>query len=75
MKQEKSPKLLEFRSLMASIRTESASLRKMITSEEEEKEANNILDEFDGAIQTQACSTLINLVAYQVRGWRELVDE
>lgn len=75
MEQAKSPELLEFRSLMTAIRTESALLQKLLLSEEEGKEETEILSEFDSAVQGQAFSTLTNLTLYQLRGWRELIDE
>lgn len=75
MGQTTTPEFLEFRGLMAAIRTKTALLQKMILSEEEEKEETEILSKFDGAIQAQVFSTLTNLVLYQLRGWRELIDE
>lgn len=75
MEQTESPELLEFHGLMTAIRTESALLQKVMLSEEEVKEENEILREFDSAIQAQIFSTLTNLVLYQLRGWRELIDE
>ena len=75
MEQTTTPEFLEFRGLMAAIRTKTALLQKMILSEEEEKEETEILSKFDSAIQAQVFSTLTNLVLYQLRGWRELIDE
>lgn len=75
MDKTKSPELLEFHGLMTAIRTESASLLKMVLSEEEMAEETDVLSEFDSAIQAQIFSTLTNLVLYQLRGWRELIDE
>jgi len=75
MEQTKSPELLEFYGLIAAIRAKSALLQEVILSEAEVKEENEMLREFDSAIQAQIFSTLTNLVLYQRRGWRELVDE
>lgn len=75
MKRDENPDLLEFRGLMAAIREESELLKKLILSEEEEREASRILSEFGDGIQVQAISTLSNLAAYQCHGWRELVDD
>ena len=75
MEQIVTPEYLEFRSLMAAIRTETVFLQKMILSEEEEKEETEILGKFDGVIQVQVFSTITNLALYQLRGWRELIDE
>ena len=75
MEQTKNLQLPEFRCLMTAIRMESVLLQKTILSEEEEKEENEILSKFESTIKTQAFSTLNNLVLYQLRGWRELIDE
>ena len=69
------PKLLEFRGLITAIRTESELMKKVILSESEEKEENEILRKFCSTVETQVLSTLFNLVIYQLRGWRELIDE
>lgn len=74
MEEIKSLDLLEFRGLMAAIQTESASLQKELISEDIEKEASEILSEFDNKISTLAFSTLNNMVLYQTRGWRVLFD-
>jgi len=74
MEQTISPELLEIRGLMTVIRTESALLQKMILSEDNGKEETEILRAYDSAIQAQAFSTLTNLVLYQIRGWRGLID-
>lgn len=74
MEQTISPELLEIRGLMTVIRTESALLQKMILSEDNGKEETKILRAYDSAIQAQAFSTLTNLVLYQIRGWRGLID-
>ncbi len=75
MEKSTSPELLEFRSLMAAIRAESDLMKKVILSKEEEKEENEILCKFNSVIEAQVFSTIFNLVIYQVRGWRELIDE
>lgn len=75
MEQEKNPELLEFRDRMAEIREKSVALQKTVLSEEEEKEENQILGELDNAIQVQTFSSLQNLVLYQIRGWKAVIDE
>ncbi len=75
MEQEKNPEITEFHSLMAAIRTESALLRKVISSEEEAEEESKILSEFDGTVQAQVFGTLNHLVRYQLDGWMELIDD
>lgn len=74
MEQSADPEITEFRSLIASIRAESDSLKNMFLSHEEEDEENKILKDFDDAIQTQVYGTLEHLMSYQMNGWRELVD-
>lgn len=75
MEQTMTPELLEFRGLMAAIKTESDLMKKVILSEKEEKEENEILCKFNSMVETQVISTIFNLVIYQLRGWRELIDE
>ena len=75
MEQTTAPEVLEFRGLMTAIRTESAFLQKMMLSDEEEKEETEMLSKFDSVIQSQVLSTMTNLALYQLRGWRELIDE
>lgn len=75
MEQVISPKLLEFRSLIAAIRAETILMKKVILSQEEEIEETEILHKFDSVAANQVFSTLINLVNYQLYGWRELIDE
>ena len=75
MEQTTASEVLEFHSLMTAIRAEADLLQKMFLADEEEKEETEILDKFDGVIQTQVLSTLTNLALYQLRGWRELIDE
>jgi hypothetical protein len=70
-----SPERLEFRGLMTAIKTESDVMKKVILSEEEEKEENEILCKFNSVVETQVYSTIINIAVYQLRGWRELIDE
>lgn len=74
MEQTKVSEIAEFRSLMAAIRTESDFMKKMILSKEEEDEEHKIHRDFDSVIRTQVFGTLEHLMAYQVIGWRELVD-
>ena len=74
MEQAISPELLEFRGLTTAIRTES-DLMKVILSKEEEKEENEILCKFNSMAETQVLSTIVNIAIYQLRGWRELIDE
>lgn len=75
MEQTISLELLEFRGLMAAIKTESDLMKKVILSEMEEKEENAILCKFNSVVDAQVFSTIINLAIYQLRGWRELIDE
>ena len=75
MEQTIDSKLNDFRDVMAAIRIETDLMKKVILSEEEEKEENEILRRFNAVVETQVFSTLINLAVYQLRGWRELVDE
>ena len=75
MEQAISPELLEFRGLTAAIRTESDLMKKVILSKEEEKEENEILCKFNSMAETQVLSTIVNIAIYQLRGWRELIDE
>lgn len=75
MEQTSTMQLNEFRELINAIRSETVFLLQAIVSSEDEKEENEILTKFDNVIQTQVFSTLTNLVLYQLRGWRELIDE
>ena len=75
MEQTSTMELNGFRDLMNAIRTETVFLLQTILSAEDEKEEGEILSKFDNVIQTQVFSTLTNLVIYQLRGWRELIDE
>lgn len=75
MEQTISLELLEFRGLMAAIKTESDLMKKVILSEMEEKEENAILCKFNSVVDAQVFSTIINHAIYQLRGWRELIDE
>lgn len=75
MEQTMTPELLEFRGLITAIRMESDLMKKVILSENEEKEENEILCKFCSMVETQVLSTIFNLVIYQLRGWRELIDE
>jgi C4-type Zn-finger protein len=75
MKRATAPELSEFRGLMAKIREEIASMKKAVLSDEEEKEENEILSKFNSVIETQVFSTIFNIALYQLRGWRELIDE
>lgn len=75
MEQAISPELLEFRGLTAAIRAESDLMKKVILSKEEEKEENEILCKFNSMAETQVLSTIVNIAIYQLRGWRELIDE
>lgn len=75
MDQEKNTEVTEFHNLMDSIRHESASLKDVIMTKEEQKEKSKIINEFDQTIQVQVFSTLNHLQVYQIAGWRELVDE
>lgn len=70
-----SPKLLEFRGLMTAIRTESDLMKKVILSEEEEKEENEIMGKFKSVVEAQIFSTISKLAFYQLCEWRELIDE
>ena len=75
MKQEENPEVTNLRTLLAAIQTESALLKKVILTEEEEAEASKIFNKFDEAIQAQVFSTLNHLSNYQAYGWRTLADE
>lgn len=75
MEQTVTPELLEFRGLMAAVRTETDLMKKAILSEEEEKEENEILSKFNSVVETQVLSTIVKLATYQLRDWRELIDE
>lgn len=75
MEQTSTTELNELRELINAIRSETVFLLQTIVSSEDEKEENEILTKFDNVIQTQVFSTLTNLVLYQIRGWRELIDE
>lgn len=75
MERTMTPELLEFRGLMTAIRAESDLMKKAILSKEEEKEENEILCKFNSMVEAQVFSTIFNLVIYQLRGWRELIDE
>lgn len=75
MEQTTTPEFLEFRGLMAAIRTKTALLQNMILSDAEGKEEMEILNKFDRVIQVQVFSTITNLALYQLRGWKELIDE
>ena len=75
MEQTITPELLEFRRLMAAIRTESDLMKAVILSEEEEKEENEILYKFRSVVEIQVLSTIVKLAIYQLSDWRELIDE
>lgn len=75
MEQIISPELLEFRGLMTEIKTESDLMKKGILSDEEEKEENEILCKFKSMVETQILNTIAKLAIYQLREWRELIDE
>jgi hypothetical protein len=75
MEQTITPELSEFRGLMAMIREEFALMKKAVLSDEEEKEENEILSKFNSVVETQVFSTIFNIALYQLRGWRELIDE
>lgn len=75
MEQPITPQLLEFRSLAAEIRKESALLLETALCDEEEQEENKILGAFASVIETQVFSTLVNLSIYQLTGWRELIND
>lgn len=75
MDQKTALDLPAFRELMAAIRTESERMKKVILSEEEEKEENEILCKFKSVVEVQVYSTMMNIVKYQVQEWRELIDE
>ena len=67
--------LAELRSLTEQIRAESGLMKKTVLSDEEEKEESEILCKFISAVEAQVFSTIFNLEVYQLRGWRELIDE
>lgn len=71
---ETSAEMKELQRLTSAIRTELASLKQGILSEEEEAEENKIFNDFDQTVLVQVFSTLDHLVNYQGYGWRELVD-
>lgn len=75
MEQTTTLELSEFRFLMNAIRKETALVQKMILSDEVEEEEMEILNKFDRVIQMQVFSTITNLALYQLRGWRELIDD
>lgn len=75
MEQRGNPDLAEVQGLISKIRTETANLKQMILSELDVNEETEILSRFDSAIQAQVFSSLVNLSLYQLRGWKELVDE
>ncbi|MVB09690.1 hypothetical protein CAFE_03550 [Caprobacter fermentans] len=74
MERSEEAKIPEFRSLIAAIREEAGPLKDVILSKAEEDEENKILSDFDNAVQIQVFGTLEHLKAYQLNGWRELVD-
>jgi hypothetical protein len=74
MEQAKDPEIAELRSLAAKIRKESALLKNVILSREEEGEISGIVREFDDTIRAQVFSTIDHLSAYQLYEWRELMD-
>lgn len=75
MDKTKSPELIEFKVLMSDIREQTALLKNLVLSEEDVIEETKALEEFNSAIKAQIFSTLNNLIIYQLRGWRELIDE
>lgn len=75
MEQQGNPDLAEFRGLISKIRSEAATLKQMILSESDVNEETEILSRFDSAIEAQVFSSLVNLSLYQLRGWKELVNE
>ena len=75
MDKTKSPELIDFEVLMSNIREQTALLKNLVLSEEDIIEETKALEEFNSAIKAQIFSTLNNLIIYQLRGWRELIDE
>lgn len=72
MDQENNSGIVEFRSLMTAIRTESDALKEWISSKKINEEENKILNIFDNAIRTQVFGTLDHLKVYQLYEWRKL---
>lgn len=66
--------ILEFRNLIAEIRSAFDSLKNVILTQKEKDEERELLNQFDDAVQVQTFSTLNHLIVYQEDGWRELAD-
>lgn len=75
IEQMKKQDIMEIHNLVALIGEEAILLLEKILSDESEKEATEILNNFDEMIKAQAFGTLNNLVTYQIVGWRELLYE
>ena len=75
MEQTVTPKLLAFRGVISEIITETELMKKLMLSDEEEKEENEILCRFKDVVEKQVFSTIVKLAIYQLREWRELIDE
>lgn len=71
----KNQDIMEIHNLVALIGEEAIFLLEKILSDESEKEASEILNNFDEMIKSQAFGTINNLVTYQIIGWRELLYE
>jgi len=75
MEEENHSEIAEFNRLMSAIQAESASLKKVILTEDEATEKAKILSEFDGTVQAQVFGTLNHLIQYQMNGWKELIND
>ncbi|MDF3003183.1 MAG: hypothetical protein K0Q48_3302 [Bacillota bacterium] len=62
------------RKIFRVIRAASASLEGLIWSEDEIKERDEAIENFDGSMQAMVYYTIKNLEAYQISNWMELFD-
>lgn len=66
--------LHEMRQLLQSIRKEALALREVFLSEEEQKEIESVLSNFDSRMQMMALGTCYNLEQYRLISWKEFFE-
>ncbi|QOX63397.1 hypothetical protein FRZ06_08540 [Anoxybacterium hadale] len=67
-------KLSDTRKIFREIRIASERLAGLLWSEDEIKEKDEVIENFDGSMQAMVYYTIKNLEAYQMSNWMELFD-
>ncbi len=67
--------IVEEKRIFSEIKKESAKLRNLFWTEEEQKEKKEAVSFFDARMQAMVFYTLRNLEGYQKSGWKELINE